>query len=114
MKKSRSGYYSPMHSKKNLYGIVLVVIISFTIACSPALYIPDKTNISASASLPDLLAGRQLYVSKCGSCHSLVLPEKHNAEEWQVLVDKMEKKSKITHEEKKLILNYLTKGIITL
>jgi mono/diheme cytochrome c family protein len=99
-----------MLSKKSITGIVASVSISITVACSSALYMPDQVNTAPGVNIIDLQAGRKLYVSKCGSCHTLVLPEKYSADQWQSLVDKMETKSKITPDEKKLIVGYLTKG----
>lgn len=99
-----------MLSKKCITGIVAVVCISITVACSSALYMPDPDNTPPGANISDLQAGRKLYVSKCGSCHTLVLPEKYSADQWQSLVDKMETKAKITPDEKRLIVRYLTKG----
>jgi len=100
-----------MHSKIIINTILVVIVVSIIYACAPALYIPDRNNTATGSSLTELQAGRKLYINKCGSCHSLVLPEKHTQEQWPMLVDKMETKSKISPEEKKLILNYLTKGV---
>jgi len=88
----------------------MVVAVITICACASRLYIPDQNNTATGSSLPELQEGRILYISKCGGCHSLVLPEKHDKEQWPALVDKMEKKAKITLVEKKLILNYLVKG----
>ena len=99
-----------MHSDKIIKTIAVVIVVSIIYACAPALYIPNQNNVAIGANLQDLQAGRKLYVNKCGSCHSLVLPEKHTQEQWPALVDKMEMMSKINTEEKKLILNYLMKG----
>lgn len=110
MKKSNSDYYSPMLCKKSITAVVAVVSISIAAACSSALYMPDSDNTAPGVNILDLQAGRKLYVSKCGSCHTLVLPEKYSADQWQSLVDKMETKAKITPDEKKLIVEYLTKG----
>jgi hypothetical protein len=109
LKKSSSDYYFPMLSKKVIHGIAAGLLISIAIACSSALYIPDQNNVPAGSNIVDMQAGRNLYINKCGSCHALVLPEKYSAEQWPSLVDKMEIKSKISPEEKKLILEYLRK-----
>ena len=90
-------------------GIVLVAIV-VTISCAPALYIPEKANVAAGSDLTVLQAGRKLYVSKCGSCHTLILPEKHTGTQWPALVANMEARAKISPEESKLILKYLLKG----
>lgn len=86
-------------------------IISITVACSSALYIPDQNNIVPGSNMLDLQAGRKLYISKCGSCHTLFLPEKYSTDQWPFWLDDMEQKSNLKLQEKKLILNYLTKGL---
>ncbi len=101
-----------MLSEKIIRGIIaVVVIVSVTAACTSALYIPDAINTPYTASMLDLQAGRKLYIGKCGSCHSLYLPEKYNPEKWTILVDSMTKKADVNPEEKKLIIGYLTKGL---
>lgn len=92
------------------YLMAMLAAIVVTISCAPALYIPEKENVAAGSDLVLLQAGRKLYVSKCGSCHTLILPEKYTAGQWSYLVARMEVRAKITPEESKLILKYLSKG----
>lgn len=99
-----------MLSRKTRNFIALALFFSTGFACSTALYIPDEKNTALGSNLNDLKAGRKLYVEKCGSCHALVLPEKHTPAEWRTAVEQMQAKSKITDEEKTLILSYLSKG----
>jgi len=99
MKKFSLDYCFHICYKKTIT-IIIFIVISVSISCSSALY-----------SLSQLQAGRKLYVQKCGSCHTLVLPEKHTKEEWQHLLDEMQLKASINNIEKEKILLYLTKGI---
>ncbi len=75
--------------------------------CSSALYKPTPENVTSDASLQELQEGRKLYLNKCGGCHTLILPEKHNAKQWKYWVDTMQVKAKINPAEKELILKYL-------
>lgn len=90
--------------------ISLLTLLLSLVSCSSPLYTPVKENIPATANIEELKKGRQLYVSKCGSCHNLRLPEKFNREGWIGALEKMQPKAKITDEEKNLILDYLSKG----
>jgi predicted small lipoprotein YifL len=113
LKRYNFDYCFLMRYKPVLRLLMLFIIVSGLAECTSALYFPDQNNVTPGSNLDDLKAGRQLYVNKCGSCHSLFLPEKYSTEQWPALVDKMEIKSNICSEEKSLILNYLTKGMIS-
>jgi len=109
MRKFSLDYCFPICSKKTITIITFIVII-ISISCSSALYIPTESHQTTSASLSQLQAGRKLYVQKCGSCHTLVLPEKHSKQEWQHFLDEMQQKASINNLEKEQILKYLNKG----
>jgi len=101
-----------MLSKKNTVIICLAFVLTgLIIACGTALYIPTESQVTSGVNIKDLLDGRALYINKCGNCHSLILPEKHTTKDWNIWVNKMEPKVKITPREKELILGYLTKGL---
>jgi hypothetical protein len=52
--------------------------------------------------------GRELYLSKCTSCHRAYEREKFTAEKWKAVLEEMTVKAKLNDEEKTLILNYLS------
>lgn len=110
MKKYSLDYYSHTRSRKTMVFIILVVI-SISISCSSVLYIPTESQQTATATLSEMQAGRKLYIQKCGSCHTLVLPEKHTKPEWQHFLAEMQKKASINNLEKEQILKYLSKGL---
>jgi hypothetical protein len=89
----------------NKIKIIAVFLGCIFFSCSQQLYVP----VSADAIQQEqLLSGRKLYVDHCGSCHNLHLPKEYNGEGWKKQLDEMQVKAKITDEEKKLILRYLT------
>jgi hypothetical protein len=96
-----------MFSKQTWINIALVLVIVLA-GCVSALYVPTGKNVSDQASLAELEKGRQLYIGKCGGCHSLFLPEKYNKEQWRHWVQSMEVKADINKEEGELIYKYLT------
>ncbi len=77
-------------------------------SCGPALYIPEVRDGMNGASLNQLLKGRELYSEKCGSCHSVYLPEKYTIQEWTSRINEMSGRAKISREESTLILNYVS------
>lgn len=85
---------------------IIIIIISFIIlSCVVQLYLPVSSDPIIQQQL---LKGRQLYVSHCGSCHNLHLPNEYNANGWSKQLNEMQVKAKITDEEKRLIYTYLT------
>lgn len=99
--------YSRWQSERN---IIISVLILLIFSCSSPLYSPTKENVAPTANLDKLKKGRQLYVNKCSSCHTLFLPEKFNRAQWTEAVNHMQQKAQITDEEKELIIDYLSKG----
>ena len=57
--------------------------------------------------LDSLTEGRKLYVSHCGNCHNLYLPEQYTAGDWDKNVTEMQNKAKISESQKANILSYL-------
>lgn len=110
MKKCNFDCFSPMFSKRNIAISLAILLVVLVYGCVTALYIPNETQVTANASLKDLNDGRTAYINKCGGCHTLFVPEKYSANEWDKWVTKMESKAKITPLEKEQILNYLTMG----
>lgn len=77
-------------------------------ACTSLLYVPDERDVSPGTTLADLKRGRELYVEKCGSCHTLVLPERYPAHEWEGNVGRMQARARLDTLEKRAILQYLS------
>jgi len=110
MKKSRLDYCFLTCSKTTITIIIFIAII-VSVSCSSALYVPSESQQTTSASLLQLQEGRKLYVRKCGSCHTLYLPEKYTKLQWQQFLDEMQLKASIDNLEKEQILKYLSKGL---
>ncbi len=94
------------------YCFVLLFLVSmfYFVGCSPALYKPAHSDETNDVTYSQLLEGRNIYVHKCGSCHSLRLPDKHTEQEWGYYLNKMQSRAKISDEEKKLIKDFLKIG----
>ncbi|SHJ78161.1 c-type cytochrome [Flavobacterium haoranii] len=57
---------------------------------------------------PELAQGKSIYEGKCGRCHKLPAVEDFTVEEWQPIMLRMQKKAKISDEERELVYNYVT------
>lgn len=66
-------------------------------------HFPDLT-------LSELSQGRTLYVSRCGSCHTLKRPAELKPEQWQQEVAEMRAKNgvKLSDQETQAIIRYLS------
>jgi cytochrome c5 len=71
-------------------------------ATRASLHFPDVT-------LSELEHGRTLYVSRCGSCHTLKRPAELSAERWEIEVSEMRAKNgvKLSDDEARAIVRYL-------
>ncbi len=107
MKNFNVAYFSQWPSKIRISLLVLLVSL---VSCSSPLYAPTKDKMPATANIEELKKGRQLYVSKCSSCHTLFLPEKYDRKHWTEAVSNMQQKAQISDDEKNLIIDYLSKG----
>ena len=87
--------------------IVKSIIVLLFIGCAPALYVPTTENAIEGTNLEELKQGRILYVSNCGSCHNLHLPEEFIREVWEKQLEEMQVKANISDRDRALILNYL-------
>lgn len=92
---------------KQIY-IAGIVIFLGLIGCVASLYMPTEIDAKVfNTTLDTLKIGRELYINKCGSCHNLYLPSIYTKEEWQQIMDRMEKPAKINNLQKGLIKKYL-------
>jgi mono/diheme cytochrome c family protein len=62
------------------------------------------------ATLSDLQQGRTLYISHCGQCHDLYLPENFSASQWRSILPNMAPRTSLTSAEVQLVTKYVTKG----
>ena len=95
---------------------VAIPLLTCLTACGSAV-VPQPTAADAdrgSAHFPDLTLselthGRTLYVSRCGSCHTLKRPSELPAAQWQVEVGEMRSKNgvKLSDAEAQAITRYL-------
>lgn len=64
---------------------------------------PKKVELTA-----DLAEGKSLYENNCAKCHDLYKPKDFNAEQWKPILLSMQKKAKISDEQREKIYSYLT------
>lgn len=77
-------------------------------ACSQTLYVPSTANVKNPEALDQLAEGRKLYIKYCGSCHNLYSPQAYTVVQWTHQVEEMKGQAKLSDEQAKLVLQYLT------
>lgn len=97
-----------MHSEiKKLTGIA-AVLTGLLFACSTALYVPKAGQGMSPEQLREMTLGRNAYIRKCASCHSLILPGKYDASTWEKEVTRMSDKARLTKDEERQVIMYLS------
>ncbi len=94
-----------MHFKRISFFVffTLAALTSFT-----APYLPTKEDAAAqNVNLEYLNQGRLLYIKTCSSCHALHLTSEYTKMQWALSMNKMQKRAKITDEQKEMIFRYL-------
>jgi cytochrome c5 len=54
-------------------------------------------------------AGKVVYEANCAKCHKLHEPKSFSAEEWKPIVLRMQKKAKISDEQREMVYAYLVR-----
>ncbi len=94
-------------------GALVILEIVYLAACSPALPIPQESDLQAveaaklGVMLDSLRQGRALYVQRCGICHLLKYPQDYTAGQWTHSVDEMKGRAHLTSTDQQRILTYL-------
>lgn len=92
-------------------GITIGSMILLLASCATNLYLPTYDDATShNISLSALQSGRELYISKCSTCHNLFLPNNYTKPEWLLIMSKMEKPAKIDSTQKDLIMKYVDTG----
>ena len=95
--------------------LAIAAVFAVVSACSPKVIQPEApkvedTPVVIEAPLTaELAEGRTLFVNNCAKCHDLYSPKDFNAEQWKPIMLSMQKKAKISDEEREKIYAYLTK-----
>ena len=79
-------------------------------AAVPVPVAADAARASArwpDADLGQLTSGRNLYVRKCGGCHTLVPPRTRPPEAWPPIVEVMATRIGLPERERELITRYV-------
>jgi len=106
------------HLEKLFLAIVTVTIMSVAfVGCSKnlttntdSLYVPTTTDVTSSATLADLQAGRSIFISSCGRCHSLYSPDSYTATNWKSIIPNMASKAGLSATQTAQVTKYVTRG----
>jgi hypothetical protein len=57
---------------------------------------------------PDTLAGRTIFMNRCGRCHDLPKPDQYTAQRWQGILSYMIPRARLDQEQGIHVTAYLT------
>lgn len=63
------------------------------------------TSLGFSETL--LASGRDVYATRCGSCHSLVPPQSRTREQWETILPRMSRKARLEPDEGAAVRAYI-------
>ena len=97
---------------------VLAALVSFVFACSrqsiPAeeIIISNKkeektTGKNVTAGNNEVAAGKTVYTTRCGRCHSLKTVDQYTPEQWENILKAMIPKANLTEQESKAVNAYI-------
>ena len=75
-----------------------------------ALYVPTTSDVTATATLADLQAGRTVFINNCGRCHNLYNPDSYSAANWKTIVPSMASRAGLSATETAQVTKYVTRG----
>lgn len=64
--------------------------------------------VKSATEMAEINAGHEIFDNKCGACHKLPSPRKHDDTGWGETMDRMAPKAKLNETEKIQVLKYLT------
>lgn len=92
----------------------IALVCALLAGCVSAIPVPTERDAEVGArmypglTLEELNRGRQLYISKCASCHTLFLPADRAPAQWPGLVEQMSERASLTLQSRAAIERYLT------
>ncbi len=89
--------------------LAIASVLALITACSPKVSQPEEPITVDETLTPELAEGKNLYNNNCAGCHKLYNPKDFTAQQWTPIMLKMQKKAKISDEEREKIYAYLTK-----
>jgi len=88
---------------KTVYLLTVVLMLGCSSTKKVVVIQPEtKTVLSETA-----LQGQTLYENNCKRCHRLHNADEYTAARWPSILNSMQKKAKITDQQKELIFEYL-------
>jgi cytochrome c5 len=94
---------------------VLAVLAAGITACGAVGAVPPVASDARWANerwpgttVEELAHGRDVFVSRCSSCHGLPRPDVKSHDEWASVLDEMAVRAKLSSDDRDLVLRYLS------
>ena len=104
--------------RRTFYATIAVAVFAISfVGCSKnlatnidSLYVPTTADVTSSASLADLQAGRSIFINNCGRCHNLYSPDSYSASDWKAIIPNMAGRAGLSATQATQVTKYVTRG----
>lgn len=101
---TRTNHNDTMPRIRLVAAIIVTAVLQTACSASP---MPDMSPMTFEAGAQDASA---LWMSTCGSCHSLRSPSEYSPEEWPVIVSHMRTRAGLTKSQAEAISDFLRRA----
>jgi len=97
--------------------IAITAILFLFVSCSKSLtnntdslYVPTTADITATATLANLQAGRTVFINNCSKCHNYYSPDTYSASSWKTIIPNMASRAGLSATQTTQVTLYVTRG----
>ncbi len=108
---------------RNFFGRSFLAVLAFILlaamlsGCSKSLstntdslYKPAAADVTSTATLADLEAGRTIFINNCGRCHNLYSPDSYAPSNWKTIIPAMAPRAGLSSTQASQVTKYVTRG----
>lgn len=88
--------------------LIFIGVVAFIASCTPKTAEVVETATPVTYPTAEIAQGKDLYDSKCSTCHKLKTVDKYSTEQWAKILPDMAHKAKLVDSETALIQEFIT------
>lgn len=89
--------------------LILVGVVAILASCTPkTAEVVESSTPTVTYPTAEIAQGKDLYDSKCASCHKLKTVDNYTTEQWAKILPNMAAKAKLPDSETAMIQEFIT------